>query len=353
MSYLIVTHSFDGYPIGAQITDPSLMAAALSSHPTYVRQIGSATTTPTPSPTVATAATISNVPTTGTAGAALTGGTVVLIPAGSTAYAALYTVGADVGTRQAVTGSTIPSLTPASAGSVTLRIYATGTGGTALAESATITVAAATGGGGVTTPGGTTGPAGPAGPKGDPGAIGPAGPVGPAGAAGGGTGAGTVGPAGPQGPAGTAGAKGDTGAAGAIGPAGPAGPAGAAGTGTGGGATGPAGPQGPAGATGPAGAAASSVTIRTITAAGPVSVQPSDAGGFIIINKTTGEATTVYLLDGVRVQVVDGKGDLATNPITLTPPANGSVNGQPTIVMSSAYDALGVLSYGGGKFGLY
>lgn len=96
-----------------------------------------------------------------------------------------------------------------------------------------------------------------------------------------------------------------------------------------------------------------SVTIRPITGAGSVTVLASDAGGFIIINKTTGEATPVILLDGVRVTIVDGKGDAATNPITLTPPANGSINGQPTIVMSSAYDALGVLSYGGGKFGLY
>ncbi len=99
--------------------------------------------------------------------------------------------------------------------------------------------------------------------------------------------------------------------------------------------------------------AAPGVTIRPITVAGPVTVLASDAGGFIVINKTTGEATTVNLLDGVRVTVKDGKGDAATNPITLTPPANGAIDGQPTKVMDSAYDALGVLSYGGGKFGLY
>ncbi len=103
----------------------------------------------------------------------------------------------------------------------------------------------------------------------------------------------------------------------------------------------------------PATSAPPGVTIRTVTAAGPVTVQASDAGGFLVINKTVGEPTVVNLLDGVRVTIKDGKGDAATNPITLTPPANGAIDGQPTKVMDSAYDALGVLSYGGGKFGLY
>jgi len=159
-----------------------------------------------------------------------------------------------------------------------------------------------------------------------------------------GGGAGTTGPTGPAGGAGATGATGATGANGATGPAGPIGPAGPAG------ATGAVGPAGPSGASG---ASSASVTIRTVTTAGPVTVLASDAGGFLVINKTTGEPTPVILLDGVRVTIKDGKGDAATNNITLTPPANGSLDGQPTFVMSSNYDAFGVLPLGSGKFGIY
>lgn len=69
---------------------------------------------------------------------------------------------------------------------------------------------------------------------------------------------------------------------------------------------------------------AASSGVRVITAAGDVNVAASD--GLIIMNKTVGAATNVFLPASISkigsVKIVDWKGDSATNPITVKP--NGS-----------------------------
>lgn len=110
------------------------------------------------------------------------------------------------------------------------------------------------------------------------------------------------------------------------------------------GATGPTGPAGPAGATGSAGPAGSgstapAPTTRVVTATGPVTILASDAGGSVFINKTASEATTVTLLAGVPVTILDGKGDAATNNITVVPPSGGTIIGQPSRVIAGNYGA--------------
>jgi hypothetical protein len=91
---------------------------------------------------LATAATISGAPSTATAGTAITGVTDTLTPSGATGYAVLNNGSADVGSRIAFTGTNVPSLTPSAAGTDTIMIYATLTGGSPLATSSAITVSA-------------------------------------------------------------------------------------------------------------------------------------------------------------------------------------------------------------------
>ncbi len=95
----------------------------------------------------ATAATLSGVPTTGVAGTALgSGGTVAWTPSGTSGYVALYTGSADEGARIAAPAGALPTLTPAGAGTYTVRAYAAASGGSALATSPSITVSAGGGG---------------------------------------------------------------------------------------------------------------------------------------------------------------------------------------------------------------
>lgn len=61
-------------------------------------------------------------------------------------------------------------------------------------------------------------------------------------------------------------------------------------------------------------------TQRIVTAAGVVTALPSD--GIIVIKKTVGAATTVNVDWSARSQpltIVDGKGDAATNNISVVP----------------------------------
>ena len=83
---------------------------------------------------------LTGLPATALVGAAITGVGTTLTPSGSTAYASLYTGGADEGTRVAFTGSALPTLTPLVAGSTTVRVYGSVSGGAALAESVAIAV---------------------------------------------------------------------------------------------------------------------------------------------------------------------------------------------------------------------
>lgn len=72
--------------------------------------------------------------------------------------------------------------------------------------------------------------------------------------------------------------------------------------------------------------------------------------GAVIVNKSSGAATTVTLTPdpkrGDTVWVIDGKGDAATNNITITPPASGTINGSTTLTLASAYGGV-LLHYNG------
>lgn len=73
----------------------------------------------------------------------------------------------------------------------------------------------------------------------------------------------------------------------------------------------------------PASAVNSSKVVKTLIAAGPYTALPTDE--VLIINQTAGAAFTVNVDWSQRtkpLRVVDGKGDAATNNITITP-ANG------------------------------
>jgi hypothetical protein len=92
-------------------------------------------------------AALANVPSGATSSAAITGVTATLAGL-TTAYAVLSAAGAgsaDAGARAMFTGTSVPSLTPASPGTTSIRVYDVASGGNLLAESANITVGTATG----------------------------------------------------------------------------------------------------------------------------------------------------------------------------------------------------------------
>lgn len=72
----------------------------------------------------------------------------------------------------------------------------------------------------------------------------------------------------------------------------------------------------------PASAVGSSKVVKTLTAAGPYTALPTDE--VLIVNQTVGAAFTINVDWSTRtkpLRVVDGKGDAATNNITITPAA--------------------------------
>lgn len=89
------------------------------------------------------------------------------------------------------------------------------------------------------------------------------------------------------------------------------------------------------------------LTTRVITAAGAVTVASTDV--VIVVNKTVGAATTVNLAGspafGATLTVKDGKGDAATNNITLTPAA-GNIDGAGTLVMATNYQSMDLIYNG-------
>ena len=91
-----------------------------------------------------------------------------------------------------------------------------------------------------------------------------------------------------------------------------------------------------------------------ITQAGSIltsgaSVTMTAASTTLIVRKTTGSATAVTLpaspLLWQTYVIKDGKGDAATNPITITP-SSGSIDGASSVVLSIAYGAVN-LEYDG------
>ncbi len=89
------------------------------------------------------------------------------------------------------------------------------------------------------------------------------------------------------------------------------------------------------------------VTVRVVTAAGAVTVTTADT--LVVVNKTVGAATVVNLpaspVTGQTYTIKDGKGDAATNNITVTP-AVGNIDGAATFVISSNFGAIAVIYNG-------
>ena len=78
---------------------------------------------------------------------------------------------------------------------------------------------------------------------------------------------------------------------------------------------------------------------RVVTAAGSVTVTSDDY--LVIVNKTVGAATTVNLPSvwrGRTFVIKDGKGDAATNNITITP-ASGTIDGAAGKTLNSNYQS--------------
>jgi hypothetical protein len=85
--------------------------------------------------------------------------------------------------------------------------------------------------------------------------------------------------------------------------------------------------------------AAAAPVIRTVIAAGTAVILPTD--NKVVINKTVGAATAVTLPSNPlnrNYTIKDGKGDAATNNITITNPA-GNIDGSATFVISTNYGA--------------
>jgi len=74
----------------------------------------------------------------------------------------------------------------------------------------------------------------------------------------------------------------------------------------------------------------------------------------VIVNKTSGAATAVNLpatpITGKKYIVKDGKGDAATNNITITPAA-GTIDGAATYVMNTNYQVVSFV-YNGTQWNL-
>jgi hypothetical protein len=131
---------------------------------------------------------------------------------------------------------------------------------------------------------------------------------------------------GDQGIQGPKGDKGDTGLTGQQGPAGPAGPTG---------------PMGPAGSANPA--------PRVIKTGASVTVSATD--GTVVLNKTSGSATTVNLeaspTPGAVHNIKDSKGDADVNPVTIS---GGGVliDGQASVTISVPFFSVTVECFADG-----
>lgn len=92
--------------------------------------------------------------------------------------------------------------------------------------------------------------------------------------------------------------------------------------------------------------------IRVVVAAGTVTAATTDFA--IVVNKTVGAATTVNLFatpaTGTTLVIKDGKGDAASNNITITPAA-GNIDGAATYVLSTNFGSI-MCIYNGAQWNL-
>lgn len=84
--------------------------------------------------------------------------------------------------------------------------------------------------------------------------------------------------------------------------------------------------------------------LRVVIAAGSITQLSTDR--YIIVNKTSGAATAVALVSspttGQLVTIKDGKGDAATNNITITP-FSGNIDGTSSFVINVAYGSVDLM----------
>ncbi len=87
--------------------------------------------------------------------------------------------------------------------------------------------------------------------------------------------------------------------------------------------------------------------VRVVTAAGAITMVNE---GVLIVNKTVGAASAVAMqsdpITGDFIFIVDGKGDAATNNITITPAQSKTIDGAATYVISENYASV-LLFYNG------
>lgn len=86
---------------------------------------------------------------------------------------------------------------------------------------------------------------------------------------------------------------------------------------------------------------AMTITPRIVTASGAITMTTTD--NIVIVNKTTGAATAVTLpaspVVGRCATVKDGKGDSASNAITISP-ASGTIDGAANVVINVAFGSI-------------
>lgn len=93
-------------------------------------------------------------------------------------------------------------------------------------------------------------------------------------------------------------------------------------------------------------------TVTLVTSGASYTLSSSD--GIVIVNKSSGSATAIALpsspATGRTVTIKDGKGDAATNNITITPAA-GTIDGASNLLLNVAY-ASAVLIYSGSAWNI-
>lgn len=87
------------------------------------------------------------------------------------------------------------------------------------------------------------------------------------------------------------------------------------------------------------------ITGLTVTSGSTYVMQTADR--VVVLNKTSGSATAVTLPASptlwVRYDIIDAKGDAATNNITVTP-ASGTIDGGASFTMNSNYDSFSFMA---------
>jgi hypothetical protein len=95
-------------------------------------------------------------------------------------------------------------------------------------------------------------------------------------------------------------------------------------------------------------------SVRVFIAVGSIAFTQSD--DVVVVNKTAGAATAVNIdaalnYAGRDVEIVDGKGDAAANPITITPGGGKTINGAAAYVINTNY-GVAKLRYNGTEFNI-